>query len=286
MNKSIIALAIVAALPVAAQADATISGSVKAVLTAGSSVATTSALSISSTEVLANGMTAAASMNVITGTSAKASLAGDFGTLTVGTIDADGALQAGDIAGRVADAEDANEDALTTSGIHYAGAMGDMAVAAQMNGTSTQLSATYSVNGISLGYGQNSVDSSTVVGATYSFGDLSVKVGKSSSDAKAVGSATYAMTVDAIAISATASSDSSNSISATYTLDGIALVAKAARSSAGVNSNSLTATYTSGDLTLSADDSNTVSAALDLGNADLTVKRDAGTTTMTYKVSF
>jgi len=284
MNKTLIALAIAAALPVAAQADATISGSVKAVLTAGSTVATTTALSISSSEVLANGMTAAASMNVISGASGKASLSGDFGTLSVGTIDDDGALQAGDIAGRVANS--GGDDGLTTSGIHYAGAMGDMAVAAQMNGTSTQISATYSVNGISLGYGQNSADSSTVVGATYSFGDLSVKVGKSSADAAAVGSATYAVTVDAIALSATASSDSSNSISATYALDGISLTAKAARTAAGVNSNSLTATYTSGDLTLSANDSNTVSAALDLGNADLTVKRDAGTTTMTYKVSF
>ena len=284
MNKSIIALAIAAALPVAAQADATISGSVKAVLTAGSSVATTSALSISSTEVLANGMTAAASMNVIDGTSGKASLAGDFGTLTVGTIDDDGAQQAGDIAGRVAN--NGGDTDTTTSGVHYTGTMADMTVSAQMNGTSTQLSATYDFNGISLGYAQDSADSSTVVGASYSFGDLSVTVGKASGDAQAVGSATYALTVDAIALSATASSDSSNSISATYTLDGITLVAEAARTAAGVNSNSLTATYTSGDLTLSADDSNTVSAALDLGNADLSVKRTAGTTTMTYTVAF
>jgi len=39
-------------------------------------------------------------------------------------------------------------------------------------------------------------------------------------------------------------------------------------------------------LTLTANDANTVSAALDLGNADLTAKRDGGVTTLTYKVAF
>jgi len=282
MNKSIIALAIVAALPVAAQADATISGSVSVAVVAGGATTTTSALALAASEVLANGMTATASMNVLGGTNAngKASLAGDFGTLTAGGISSDSAYDAGDVAGRYTTLE------TTTQGVHYAGSMADFSIAAQTSAGDTQLSATYELNGLKLGYASNTVGSASVVGASYSFGDLSVTIGKASSDAQAVGSATYAMTVDAIALSATASSDSSNSISATYSLDGISLVAKAARSAAGVNSNSLTATYTSGDLTLSADDSNTVSAALDLGNADLTVKRATGTTTMTYKVSF
>jgi hypothetical protein len=283
MNKSIIALAIAAALPVAAQADATLSGSVSVAVVAGGATETTSALAIASSEVLANGMTATANMDVLGGTlnNGKASLAGDFGTLTAGGIDDDGAYEAGDVAGRYSATTTG-----TVQGVHYAGSVADFSVAVQTSAASTQMSATYDLNGLSLGYATNTSGSASVAGASYSFGDLSVTVGKASGDAQAVGSATYALTVDAIALSATASSDSSNSISATYALDGISLVAKAARTAAGVNSNSLTATYTSGDLTLTADDSNTVSAALDLGNADLTVKRETGTTTMTYKVSF
>ena len=295
MKKSIIALAIAAALPVAAQADATISGSVKVTYASGGAVTNTAALKIASSEVLANGMTATASMNILSSTdSGVASLAGDFGTLTMGKIDDDAAFQAGDIGGRVGDSSGTTTTNTYTNGVHYAGTVANLTVAAQTNGTSTQASATYDFNGLALGFATADAAAATdgvtgdmtAVGATYSFGDLSVKVGKASTEGKAVGSVTYATTVEAIAITATASSDSSSSVKAVYTLDGIALTAKAARSSAGVTSNSLSATYTSGDLTLTADDSNTVSAALDLGNADLSVKRETGTTTMTYTVAF
>jgi len=295
MNKTIIALAIAAALPVAAQADATISGSVKVTYNSAGTVATTSALSIASSEVLANGMTATASMNVLTGASGKASLAGDFGTLTMGTIDDDAAFQAGDIGGRIGDSSGTTTTNTTTDGIHYAGSAADLSIAAQTNGTSTQASATYDFNGLAVGFATadaaadatHGVNAAmTTMGATYSFGDLSVKLGKASTDAKAVGSATYAATVGNIALSATASSASTSSVEATYTLDGIAITAKAARAATGVTTNTLKATYTSGDLTVTANNTNTVSAALDLGNADLTVKRDAGVTTMTYKVAF
>jgi len=295
MNKTIIALAITAALPVAAQADTTISGSVKAVYSSAGTVTTTSALKIASSEVLANGMTATASMNVLTGASGVASLAGDFGTLTMGTIDDDAAFQAGDIGGRIGDSSGTTTTNTTTSGIHYAGSAADLSIAVQTNGTSTQASATYDFNGLALGFATadaaadatNGVNAAmNTMGATYAFGDLSVALGKSSADAKAVGSVTYASTVGAITVSATASSASTSSVSGTYTLDGIAVTAKAARAATGVTTNTMKATYTSGDLTVTANSDNTVSAALDLGNADVSVKRDAGVTTMTYSVAF
>ena len=289
MNKSIIALAIAAALPIAAQADATISGSVSVKYTT-TSVANTAALKIASSEVLANGMTATASINVLgTTDQGTATLAGDFGTLTAGTIGDDAAYQVGDVAGLVA----AAATTAVSDGIHYSGSVGDFTVAAQTNSTNTQFAATYDLNGLTVGFGQDSNGSKSVSGASYSFGDLSVKVGKVSSAAKAVGSATYTSTFDAITVTATASSDSSNSLSGAYTLDGITLTAKSARTAAGVTSSSLTAKYVSGDLTITADNDSAFSAALDLGNADLTLARSGksattapSTTSLTYKVAF
>ena len=67
MNKSIIALAIAAALPVAAQADATISGSVTSKYSNSGVIDTDAALKIASSEVLANGMTATASITILGG---------------------------------------------------------------------------------------------------------------------------------------------------------------------------------------------------------------------------
>ncbi|MDC9720262.1 MAG: hypothetical protein PSN46_05970, partial [Gammaproteobacteria bacterium] len=108
MKKTIIALAIAAALPVAAQADATLSGSVTTKYNNTGVIDTDATLTIASSEVLANGMTATATFGILadidddTENAGTASLAGDFGKLTVGSIDADSAFQAGDVAGIVA----------------------------------------------------------------------------------------------------------------------------------------------------------------------------------------
>ncbi|MDP6968606.1 MAG: porin, partial [Gammaproteobacteria bacterium] len=60
MKKSLIALAVAAALPVAAQADVTLSGSVEAKSTLGGNLAPTitTEFNAAASEVLANGMTA------------------------------------------------------------------------------------------------------------------------------------------------------------------------------------------------------------------------------------
>ena len=109
MNKTIIALAIAAALPVTAVADATISGTLTTKYKNTGAIDTDSRLSVASSEVLANGMTATAGFSITADTdddtenSGTATLSGDFGALTVGEIDADGAFQAGDVVCAVPD---------------------------------------------------------------------------------------------------------------------------------------------------------------------------------------
>jgi hypothetical protein len=223
MNKTLIALAIVAALPVAAQADATISGSVNTKYKNSGAIDTDARLSIASSEVLANGMTATAGFAILadhdddTENSGTATLAGDFGMLTVGSIDSDAAFQAGDVAGVVDDTTfSTSSTAASVYGIHYAGSVAGLSVAAQVNantgaaeGTdnvdslagnsqhgaqtkSTQMSATYEMNGLTVGYSYASAsadkdstaasdgihEAQSAFGVSYAFGDLVVSAGK------------------------------------------------------------------------------------------------------------
>jgi hypothetical protein len=224
MNKTLIALAIVAALPVAAQADATISGSVNTKYKNSGAIDTDARLSIASSEVLANGMTATAGFAILadhdddTENSGTATLAGDFGMLTVGSIDSDAAFQAGDVAGVVDDTTfSTSSTAASVYGIHYAGSVAGLSVAAQVNantgaaeGTdnvdslagnsqhgaqtkSTQMSATYEMNGLTVGYSYASAmadgdsvagvsdgihEAQSAFGVSYAFGDLVVTAGK------------------------------------------------------------------------------------------------------------
>ena len=341
MNKTLIALAIVAALPVAAQADATISGSLTTKLKNTGAIDTDSRLSVASSEVLANGMTATAGFSITadsdddTENSGTASLAGDFGKLTAGSIDADAAFQAGDVAGTVADTtEGASSTVSTVYGIHYAGTVAGLSVAAQVNANtgaaggattdkSTQMSATYDFNGLTVGYGyasgdakMNDVSTTTAVegtslgvnaavntfGASYAFGDLVVTAGKASTSADARVSAAYTMTVDALTVVAQMDNEPSGDyqIDLTYALSDAVSLSSEIDSTTG-KETTLVASYTSGDLTASVsktDDGTTdASVALDFGNADLTLARDGGsaagaattvapTTSLTYAVAF
>jgi len=332
MNKTLIALAIVAALPVAAQADATISGSLTTKLKNTGAIDTDSRLSVASSEVLANGMTATAGFSITadsdddTENSGTASLAGDFGKLTAGSIDADAAFQAGDVAGTVADTtEGASSTVSTVYGIHYAGTVAGLSVAAQVNANtgaaggattdkSTQMSATYDFNGLTVGYGYASGDAkmddntaTTAVegtslgvnaavntfGASYAFGDLVVTAGKASTSADARVSATYTMTVDALTVVAQMDNEPSGDyqIDLTYALSDAVSLSSEIDSTTG-KETTLVASYTSGDLTASVsktDDGTTdASIGLDFGNADLTLGRNGGTeeTSLTYAVAF
>ena len=140
MNKTLIALAIAAALPVAAQADATISGTLTSKYKNTGAIDTDARLSVASSEVLANGMTATAAFVILadydddTENQGTATLTGDFGALTVGEIDADGAFQAGDVGGVVSDTTESTDGTTSTVfGIHYAGSVAGLTVAVQVN---------------------------------------------------------------------------------------------------------------------------------------------------------
>jgi len=322
MNKTLIALAIAAALPVAAQADVTISGSLTTKLKNTGVIDTDSRLSVASSEVLANGMTATAGFSITADTdddtenSGTASLAGDFGTLTAGSIDSDSAFQAGDVAGTVADTTEGSSSTVSTVyGIHYAGTQAGLSVAAQVNANSnaagvatiaksTQMSATYDFNGVTVGYGYASADSDAdtelgvnaavnTFGVSYSFGDLAVTAGKASTSADSRVSATYTMVVDALTIKAQMDNEPTGDyqIDLTYALSDAVSLSSEIDSTTG-KETTLVATYTSGDMTASVsktDDGTTdASVALDFGNADLTLARNGGDadTSITYKVAF
>tara|TARA_B110000503_G_scaffold18592_1_gene27449 strand:+ start:6975 stop:7949 length:975 start_codon:yes stop_codon:yes gene_type:complete len=324
MNKTLIALAIVAALPVAAQADATISGSVTTKYKNTGVIDTDASLSIASSEVLANGMTATATFAILadsdddTENQGTASLAGDFGTLTAGSIDSDAAFQAGDVSGVVDDTTEGSSSTVSTVyGIHYAGTVAGLSVAAQANANtgaagavtidkSTQMSATYDLNGLTVGYSYASGDSDadtglgvnapvTAFGVSYAFGDLAVTAGKASTSADALVSATYTMTADAITIVAQADNFHSATDKNDYQINLSYAMSDALTLSSEIDKNkttTLVASYTSGDMTASVsktDDGTTdASVALDFGNADLTLARNGGDadTSVTYKVAF
>ena len=250
MNKTLIALAITAALPVAAQADVTLSGSVTTEYTQGGTITTDAAFGLATSEVLANGMTATASLDILgDDTQGTAALVGDFGTLTVGSIDSDGAFQAGDVAGVVGDSTDADSGATSVNGIHFAGTVAGLTVAAQLNGSTdaagvgavtgvthsasaaavaavevptmgTQMAATYDFNGLSVGYSYASAEASTdTVTAT--------TVGTMLNQAQTVFGVAYAF--GDLAVSAGKSSAQADTyVSATYTvaMDALTVVAQ------------------------------------------------------------
>ena len=320
MNKTLIALAIAAALPVAAQADMTLSGSVTTEYTNTGVIDTDAALSLSSSEVLANGMTATATFDVLDGENqGSATLAGDFGTLTAGEIDADGAFQMGDVGGAVGNTEDDDEGDTTVSGVHLTTTQAGLSIAAQVNastgpsagaaseGRSTQMGVTYGFNGITLGYSYASADANTgtdggiggpiggvtqnmtAFGVSYTMGDISLTAGKDSVDTDTDYNLTYSTSMDALTVKAQYNNDSEIQIDLTYALsDSLTLSSEIDTG----KTTTMVAAYTSGDMTAKVsktDDGTTdASVALDFGNADLTLARNGGDadTSVTYKVAF
>ena len=130
-----------------------------------------SCLSVTSFEVLANGMIATAGFFITADTenSGTAILSGDFGTLTFGSIDADGAIQAGDVGGAVPNITVSNNFAsLSVHSVHYAGtsslALGYASASASASALADNASSV-NYNGI--------YEDQTAVGAFYSLGDLS-----------------------------------------------------------------------------------------------------------------
>jgi hypothetical protein len=331
MNKTLIALAIVAALPVAAQADATLSGSVNSKYTNAGVIDTDASLSITSSEVLANGMTATATFGILADTDddtenqGTATLAGDFGMLTVGSIDADAAFQAGDIAGVVANTtESTSSTSSSVYGIHYAGTVAGLSVAAQLNAAtgadkvaeaipkSSQVSATYEMNGLTFGYSYASAaadafstsghfasaadktagtrttndgidEAQSALGVSYAFGDLVVSAGKvnlkdsTKTSPDTVISATYTLNADALTVVA----QMDNYHSATDTNDYQINMSYALSDSISLSSEidkskttTMVATYTSGSMTATV-------ARTDDDTTDSSVALDLGNADLT-----
>jgi len=318
MKKSLIALAVAAALPVAAQADFSLSGSVTAKVSDSSKVDTDTSFIVTVEEQLANGMTAKADFEVMVadGNRGTASLAGDFGSLTAGAVDSDAAFQAGDVAELVDNTVDADDEDTKVQGFHVATNLGDMQMQLQRNAAtgadgaivanvaSTQMGLTYNLDGLSIGAAYSSADADTsrpggvntginAYGFSYSFGDLTFQAGKQE-NMKAQSKVAYTATMDAFALEATiwGGNTRSHKFVGTYTVNsGLSITATAEKN----KDIKYGATYTAGDLTLDAtvdsNDKDTISAALDMGNADLTLEvQDSNTankvTSLTYKVAF
>jgi len=318
MNKTLIALAIAAALPVAAQADMTLSGSVSTNYTDQGIIDTDAALTATVSEVLANGMTATATFNVMAAESQDAStatLAGDFGTLTAGSFLNDAAFQFGDVGGAVGTTDDADDGGNTISGIHFTTTQAGLSIAAQVNaatdaaaGTadetrSTQIGATYDFNGVTVGYAYASADADanlatgvnsamSAFGVAYTMGDISITAGKDSVDSDTDFNVSYTTSMDSLTVTAAMDNDSEYQIDLGYALAGG--LALSAEIDSDATATSMGVSYTSGNLTASVtktDDKTTdASVALDFGNADLELARDGGTnngeTSVTYTVAF
>ena len=319
MKKTLIAFAIAAALPAAAQADATLSGSVNSQYRNTGVSDTDARLSAAVSEVLANGMTATAAFVILADTDddtenqGTVSLAGDFGSLTAGEIDADGAFQAGDVAGIVSDTTySTSSTASKAQGISYSGTLAGLKVAAQVNATSnaakvtgalksTQMSATYDLSGLMVGYAYASADadnrtsagaghdgvkeSQSVLGVSYAFGDLVVSAGKQNLKMSAVSpdaviSATYTINAGDLTVVAQVDNYHSDTDSSDYQFDLTYALTDAISLTSEIDKNkdtSLVATYVNGNLTAmiaKTDDGTTdASVSLDYGNADLTIGR-------------
>ena len=128
-----------------------------------------SRLSVTSFEVLANGMNATAGFFITADTenSGTAILSGDFGTLTFGSIDADGAIQAGDVGGAVPNITVSNNFAsLSVHSVHYAG------TSSLALGYASASASALADNASSVNY-NGIYEDQTAVGAFYSLGDLS-----------------------------------------------------------------------------------------------------------------
>ena len=290
MKTSLIALAVAAALPVAAQADVTLSGSVSAEYTLGSNMepAIDTSFGASSSEVLSNGMTATASFDVLGGDAqGTISLAGDFGTLKGGS------------AAAADDASDADETSENIKGISFAGTFAGIAVdaatgtwdhdsddAANDRQEYTTYGASYDFNGLTVSARSKTKTTGTAatneISAAYALGDLTLSV-KNTDTTDSVVKAAYSATMGDLAVALEADSGSAWEVVATYTLGDISVTAKDSNS---IGSTEISAAYASGALSVAIAADNEVTVGYDLGNADLSLVTNSTDTKVKYSVAF
>jgi len=301
MKKTVIALAVATALPVAAQADFSLSGSASAEYTLGSNLVPEmeTAVSISSTEVLANGMIATATMSVLSleDTEGVVTLSGDFGSLSGGTAAAE------------AEAEDDDETLESINGIAYTGSFSGLSVNAAAgewdhdsdsdddftdpnHPTDLQeyvkYGASYDFNGLLVaGTSTNknaadNDDAESEITVSYNFGDLTLSGSKATGDS-AVAKAAYTATVGDLAVMASADSANEWDLSVVYTIGDLAVTALDDEEDGGAE---ISAKYTAGGLSLEVDSENKIVVAYDMGNADLSMTREDESTKVKYTVAF
>lgn len=294
MKKSVIALAVAAAMPFSVQADVGLSGSVSAEYTMGSvhEPLIEAEFTADSSEQLANGMTATASFSVVGADTGQGTigLSGDFGELKGGSA-AKTLVEVANSAPGILDDEDAD-----LNGIAYTGNFAGLSVNASAgkfdedDTTGTTLikysnyGASYEFNGLEIS-GKSTTEGTTTkteLKAAYTFGDLIVSGSKSKSE-KAVVKAAYDATRGDLAVKVSADSNDNWDLEATYTMGDLAVTAKDDEVAGGAK---LSAKYTVGDLSLEVDSDSKVTVAYDMGNADLSMVRDSVNTKVKYTVSF
>jgi hypothetical protein len=312
MKKTVIAIAVAAALPVAAQADVTLSGSVSSEYKLGSNMVPTieANLSADSSEVLSSGMAATASFSVLGAkTQGTIGLSGDFGELKAGSAAKGLEDVANSAPNDVTTEDDENAD---LSGIAYTGSFAGLQVNASKGqfdedarddveasfgdytGTQTLVQyttygASYNFNGLTV-TGQNTTegtnDAVNEFTASYSFGDLTVSGSKASDKANAVVKAAYVASMDDLVVKVSADSSDENAwdLEASYTLGALVVTATDDEEVGGAK---ISAKYTAGDMSLEVDSDNKVTVGYDMGNADLSMVRekDEGTK-VKYTVAF
>jgi hypothetical protein len=187
-------------------------------------------LNISISEVLANGMLATGNFNVSDvsdDSSVTAGLSGDFGSLTIGTFGIDDTYKGGDVGGVVSASTD------TDHAITYHGTWGDVEVgiAQQTSETgTTQAFATMDFQGIKMGLGTTRPRGAdgkreNVLGASYTIDGLTLKVGRET-DEDTVTTASYSNTFGDVFISAEVNTKMANTLLATYTMGDLSITAK------------------------------------------------------------
>jgi len=317
MKKTVIAMAVAAVIPVAAQADATLSGELFVETRLGSGEFTTKGkVSLDSEEVLSNGMTATASLDVLS-SSAQGNLGLEFnhGKVSMGTC----STEVEDVADSdTTNEKKQNDEDACLNGLSYTGDMAgfeihvshgkydedardDKQAVTKVNGKDvavhnefdqkkiidyTTYSAEYDFNGLIL-KGQNTkdgdVDAVNKLSAEYAFGDLTVS-GSKSSGKDAVVKAAYEKTIGDLAIDISADSADKWDMEFTYTMGDIAITAK---DGSTIDETQISAKYAYNDLTIEVDHASTVTLGYDFGNADLSlVRKDGEGTKVKYTVAF
>lgn len=314
MKKTVIAMAVAAALPATAQADINLSGSVSAEYTLGSNLkpTTEAKLTAESTEVLTNGMTATATFNVL----------GDKGQGTIGLEGDFGKLMAGTCAKTLEDVADSapnddktkaktdDEDACL-NGISYTGDMAGFTVNAsrgQFDEDSRDDKQVVENNvAVHNKFDQKKIMEYTTYGAEYDFNGLTIS-GQSTTEYKADDAAAKAAAKAVtkfgaeyafgdLTISGSKSSNKSNAIvKAAYeqTMGDLAVevsassddtweleavytmgdIAITAEDGSKIKETKISAKYAYNDLTIEVDSASKVTVGYDLGNADLSMVRE------------